>query len=74
MLVFAEYCKYRAKADKPLRLIAGAGLLALLAAGSSLLAVAGAQVVSGLETLFSVIAWILLLVGVLWGVYTLYQK
>lgn len=67
VIVFAEYVKVRAKLSKQFNIIAAAGLLVVLAAASSWISVAGTQLVSGASTLFSVIAWILLLIGTLWG-------
>ncbi|MBI4021111.1 MAG: hypothetical protein HY369_02620 [Candidatus Aenigmarchaeota archaeon] len=67
VLVFAEYMKVRTKATKQFNWIAGSGLLVLLAAASSWISVAGNSVVSGATTLFGVIAWIMLLIGALWG-------
>ncbi len=74
VLVFAEYVKIRTKADKPFRLVASAGVLALLAAGSSLLEVAGPTAVFWIGTIFSVISWILLLIGTLWATAELSKK
>ena len=66
VLVFAEYVKVRAKASKAFNFIAGAGLLVVLAAASPWIGL-----VPGVDTvatwLFGVIAWILLLIGALWG-------
>ena len=67
VLAFAEYVKIRAKASKQFNWIAASGVLILLAAASSWISVLGAQAMSGAETLFSVIGWILLLIGSLWG-------
>ena len=66
VLVFAEYMKVRAKASKAFNFVAGAGLLVLLAAASPWIGlVPGAE--QGASLLFGVIAWILLLIGALWG-------
>jgi len=65
VLVFAEYAKVRSKASKQFNWIAASGVLILLAAASSWIGlVPGAQ--QGATLLFSVIAWILLLIGALW--------
>jgi len=68
VLVFAEYVKVRAKVSKQMNFIAGAGLLTVLAGASSWISFQGFELVSaGLGTLFSAIAWILLLVGTIWA-------
>ncbi len=71
VLVFAEYVKVRAKLSKPFNFLAGAGLLLILAAASSWISIVGTQAVYWLTTLFSVIAWILLLIGALMGAFAL---
>jgi hypothetical protein len=76
VLVFAEYVKLRAKADKPMKFVAGAGLLFLLAfAFTPALAAMGMVpgVVYG-QYLFEVIGFILLLIGTLWGTIELLKK
>jgi hypothetical protein len=70
VLVFAEYAKVKAKISRPTNFIAGAGVLLLLAAGSELLGIVPSAVY-WLTTIFSVIAWILLLIGTLWATYEL---
>lgn len=62
VLVLAKYAGIKA-GWKGLNWVAGSGVLILLAASSGYIAVAGAQVTSAVETLFSVIGWILLLIG-----------
>ena len=68
VLVLAKYANVQVK--KGLPMVTGAGLLVVLAAGSQLITVADSAVAGvsgGLTALFSVIAWILLLIGVLVG-------
>ena len=72
VLVLAKYAGV--KAGKGLNLVAGAGVLSLLAAASSYIVVAGAQVTTAVETLFSVIGWILLLVGAILATVELAQS
>ena len=67
VLVFAEYVKVRSKASKQFNWIAAGCLLVLLAGASSWVSIAGTTAVSGAETLFSVIGWIMVLIGALWG-------
>lgn len=71
VLVFAEYTKLRARTPKAFNFVAASGVLVLLAAASDWLGVAGPLAVQGVSTLFSVIAWILLLIGTLWAAYEL---
>ena len=72
VLVFAKYAGITTK--KGLKLVGAAGLLALLAEASSLITVAGSNVVAGAITLFSVLAWIALLIGVILAVVELVQS
>ncbi|MBI4181492.1 MAG: hypothetical protein HY520_00795 [Candidatus Aenigmarchaeota archaeon] len=67
VLVFAEYMKVRAKASKQFNWIAASGLLVLLVAASPWLGGVVPTAQSGAEMLFGIIAWILLLIGTLWG-------
>jgi len=68
VLVFAEYVKVRAKVSKQFNWLAAGGLLVLLAAASPwIVNIAGSTAVSWLETVFSGIGWIVVLVGSLWG-------
>lgn len=64
VLVLAKYANVVSK--KGIGMVATAGMLALLAAGSGdLLAVAGTAVTYWVAALFSVLSWIALLVGVI---------
>ena len=75
VLVFAEYAKVRAKAEKQMKFVAGAALFFLLAFAFSGLSVWG--MVAGAEYgtyLFEIIGWIFLLIGTLWGAIVLAQK
>lgn len=63
VLVLAKYANVVSK--KGLGWVGAAGMVALLAAGSSeLLAVAGTAVTYWVAALFSVLAWLALLIGV----------
>jgi hypothetical protein len=69
--VFAEYAKIRVKVEQPFNLVAGAGVLFLLAAGFET-----ALWTSVVETnygsyLFQLIGWIFLLIGVIWAAFGL---
>lgn len=75
VLVLAKYAGVQVKKGMPM--VTAAGLMALLAAGSTLVSVADASVAGlsgGLTALFSVIAWILLLLGVLMASLELVKK
>ncbi|MBL7206594.1 MAG: hypothetical protein ISS36_03275 [Candidatus Aenigmarchaeota archaeon] len=74
--VLAEYAKLRVKAEKAFNLIAGAGIMSVLSANMiGLNTISGTEaVVSSGSMLFSVISWILLLVGALWATYKLTMK
>ncbi len=73
VLVLAKYAGI--KAGKGLNWVAGSGVLTLLAAASSTIVVAGAeQVFSAVTTLFSVVGWILLLLGAIVATVELVQS
>jgi hypothetical protein len=76
VLVFAEYIKLRAKVDKPMKFLAGAAMLFLLAwsfGGLTVFGYAGAAAAYGTQ-LFEILGWILLLVATLWGTLELIKK
>ncbi len=67
VLVFAEYVKVRAKISKQFNLIAASALFILLAVASmEWLTIAG-DAAYWAHVLFSMIGWILLLIGTIWG-------
>lgn len=67
VLVFAEYVKIRAKANKQFNWIAAGGVLALLAGASPWIGVLHAGAGNILGMLFGVIGYILVLIGALWA-------
>ena len=67
VLVFAEYVKMRAKASKQFNMIAASALIALLAGASTWIAGFASTAAGTLGNVFGAIAWILLLIGTLWG-------
>ena len=77
ILIFAvlALCKYMGLKARKMHVIASAGFMALLAAGSTLLGgIDSVGVVEGVSALFSVLAWILLLIGALMVSLELYKS
>jgi len=72
--VLAEYAKIRTKATRAFSMIAGSGVLFLLAMGFSVFGVIADPIAIYGAMLFDVIGFIFLLVGAVWAAVTLMQK